>query len=118
MGLLTRREFELQQGQPQPTQPSKPGLLQNILGDIVRPFAKTGQTLLGGGFEIGRAGLSLIPGMGDKFYINPQTGAVVQNPFYSQQELEQISEDPLKAILEQAKQSAAVASYADCLACR
>lgn len=64
--------------------PSKP-FGEGILGSILNPVARYGQTALGAGYELYRGGKSAL---GDKnAYFNQETGQVVENPFLSQQQL-------------------------------
>src|SRR3990167_1300464 len=109
-----------QEKQEQPKK--KAGLLQSLLEDLSRPFVRTGKTLGGGAYEIARgatapftnydkraqAEVSRSPDILQNLLASFQES---KNPFYSQQDLEQIEQNPLGAILDQVKQSAALASY-------
>lgn len=108
--IYAEQKQQLQSRAPQPKK-GKKGLVGDILSSIIDPFQKTAKTIGGGAFEIGRFGASLVPGIGDKAYIRA-SGKTVENPFLSQKELGKYGSDPLGAILDQAKASAGVASFA------
>ena len=115
---------------PQPQQKQSGGFnLGGILQSLANPFIQTGKTLLGGGVEATRLGLSPFTNydkaaQGDAlqtFLVNLQTS---KNPYLSEGgaftnvggkpalTLEQANKDPLGAILGQTKASAGVASWA------
>lgn len=84
-------------------------IASNIVNSLADPFVKTGKTIGGGLFEIGRAGVSAA---GNKnAYVNQKTGKQVENPFLTKDELNKYSTDPFGALMDQIKASAGVASY-------
>lgn len=116
----------MQAPQTQPTPQVEPSVLQgnlhsdkllsgndlfaNILNSVANPFVKTGKNIAGAGYEGARAIDSLL---GNKnAYVNQQTGKVMEDPFLSQQDLQKIDTNPAEYIGDQAKNSAAIASYA------
>lgn len=72
---------------PQQNQSSQPGIVQSLLNQFLGGVKTVG----GSGFELGRFGLSLLPGIGDNAYVNQKTGKEVKNPFLSHKELQALS---------------------------
>jgi len=129
MGQLLDAINAEQQKQQTPQQKQGGFSLSGLLSSLANPFIQTGKTLLGGGVEATRLGLSPFTNydkaaQGDalqKFLVNLQTS---KNPYLSEGgaftnvggkpafTLEQANKDPLGAILGQGKASAGVASWA------
>lgn len=84
--------------------------LTNVGKGIIAPFIQAGKTILGGGFEVGRA---LDSAAGNKYAYVDQNGQTVQNPFFNQQELQQANDNPGGFVLDKGvKPGVGVASYA------
>lgn len=91
---IEQRAFTAQQGRG--GLKKEPGFVSKVVKGFTQPFVTTGKNIGGAGFEVGRAA-----GV-----------AGGQNPFLSQQELSQFSEDPQQALLKQLKASAGVGAFA------
>ncbi len=115
-----QRAFQIQQTRNQtsvsggnfsaPNLVANNGAISSIVNSIARPFVQTGQNIGGGAFEIARM---LADKLGDKraYGVNAQ-GQQMQNPFISNQSLQKADTNKLGFIADQARNSAAVASYA------
>lgn len=86
--------------------------LKAKIGDVamtvLKPFTGTAKTVGGAAVEAGRAGATAL---GAKNLYYDKQGNVVENPFLSQEELAEYSDDPEKAIRKQLGRSVEVASY-------
>lgn len=89
--------------------------LKNTVAPIIKeqtsPFVKTGKIILGTGYEIPRLGaVKTAQAIGDTK--RAMKIASVQNPFLSTKEQQEIMANPKKAIINQARNSAGILSWA------
>src|SRR3990167_2822224 len=96
----TLQAYGGQPSQPQQSKKSKGGF---NLGQLLSELTYLPRGAAGAVYEVGRAGASLIPGIGDKAYTQ------TKNPFLSIEELTKMKKDPVK---EAAKLFASGASFA------
>jgi hypothetical protein len=81
-------------------------LLKKIFDSIIEPGKQYGKLAGGAGYELYRAGKSAL---GDKnAYYDNKTNKTVQNPFLSEQEIQEIQQKPLETA---ARRTAGAASY-------
>lgn len=91
--------------------------LGNLLSGIAKPFVDTGKNIGAAVYEGGRAldsaaGSPVAHAMGSMNDYQDKTGNTINDPFLSQQDTENYHTNPLGQILNQAKDSANIASYA------
>ena len=101
----------------QPQSPQSTGNpILDFLGGIAKPFIQTGKTIGGGVYEGARAldqaaGAPVSKAMGNTSDYTDSQGNPINDPFLSQQELQQYDANPVGQVLKQAGNSAAMASW-------